>query len=65
MKIITSKENPTYKNALRLKRKKYRDETGSYLLEGVKPLEDALDMGIKAMKADSRSDGWRGSIQSC
>ena len=49
MKIITSKENPTYKNALRLKRKKYRDETGSYLLEGVKPLEDALDMGIKAM----------------
>ena len=49
MKIITSKENPTYKNALRLKRKKYRDETGSYLLEGVKPLEDALDMGRKAM----------------
>ncbi len=49
MKIITSKENPIYKNAVRLKRKKYRDETGMYLLEGIKPLEDALDMGIKAV----------------
>ena len=46
MKTITSKDNHIYKNALRLTKKKYRDETGMYLLEGVKPLEDALDMGI-------------------
>lgn len=46
MKIIRSKDNSTYKKALKLTRKKYRDETGLYLLEGIKPLEDALKMGI-------------------
>lgn len=47
MKIITSRENPVYRKALKLKRKKYRDETGLYLLEGVKPLEDAFDTGVR------------------
>lgn len=47
MKTIKSKDNPTYKSALKLIKKKYRDETGLYLLEGVKPLEDALAMGIR------------------
>ena len=47
MKTIKSKDNTTYKAAVKLLKKKYRDETGLYLLEGVKPLEDALDMGIK------------------
>lgn len=47
MKTIKSKENITYKSAVRLLKKKYRDETGLYLLEGVKPLEDALAMGIE------------------
>lgn len=46
MKIITSKDNPIYKSALKLTKKKYRDEQGMYLLEGVKPLEDALELGI-------------------
>ena len=43
MKIITSKDNQLYKTALKLTKKKYRDEYGMYLLEGVKPLLDALD----------------------
>ncbi|MBC8568495.1 MULTISPECIES: TrmH family RNA methyltransferase [Lentihominibacter] len=47
MKIITSKNNSIYKKALRLLKKKYRDETGMYLLEGVKPLEDAFYMDVK------------------
>ena len=47
MKTITSKDNPIYKGAVRLTRKKYRDETGLYLLEGVKPLEDALATGTR------------------
>ena len=47
MKTIKSKDNTTYKSALKLTKKKYRDETGLYLLEGVKPLEDAISMGIK------------------
>ncbi len=46
MKTIKSKDNNTYKSALKLIKKKYRDETGLYLLEGVKPLEDAISMGI-------------------
>ncbi len=46
MKTIKSKDNITYKSAVKLLKKKYRDETGLYLLEGVKPLEDALAMGI-------------------
>lgn len=46
MKTIKSKENSTYKSALKLVKKKYRDETGLYLLEGIKPLADALAMGM-------------------
>ena len=46
MKTIKSKDNNTSKSALKLIKKKYRDETGLYLLEGVKPLEDAIAMGI-------------------
>ena len=46
MKTIKSKDNATYKAALKLTKKKYRDEAGLYLLEGVKPLQDALAMGI-------------------
>lgn len=47
MKTIKSKDNITYKSAVKLTKKKYRDETGLYLLEGIKPLEDALDLGIR------------------
>ena len=43
MKSITSKDNPVYKGALKLLHKKYRDREGRYLIEGVKPLADALD----------------------
>ncbi|MDY4959958.1 MAG: RNA methyltransferase, partial [Lentihominibacter sp.] len=46
MKLISSRDNPTYKLALKLTRRKYRDETGMYLLEGVKPLEDAISAGM-------------------
>lgn len=46
MKAIKSKDNPTYKSAVKLTKKKYRDRAGLYLLEGVKPLRDAFSMGI-------------------
>ena len=36
MKTIKSKDNITYKSAVKLTKKKYRDETGLYLLEGIK-----------------------------
>ena len=56
MKNITSKDNPIYKKALKLTKKKYRDENGLYLLEGIKPLEDALDMGIELRTILVRDD---------
>lgn len=45
MKRIRSKDNPTYKEAARLIRKKYRDQTGMFLLEGPRPVMDALKSG--------------------
>ena len=45
MKIIRSKDNPTYKEAVRLLRKKYRDQTGMFLIEGPRPVKDAVRAG--------------------
>lgn len=46
MKAIKSKDNTIYKEAFKLTKKKYRDEKGLYLLEGIKPLEDAMQLNI-------------------
>lgn len=46
MKRITSSQNNIYKSAQKLTRKKYRDAEGRYLLEGIKPLKDAIEQGI-------------------
>ncbi|MCQ2545241.1 MAG: RNA methyltransferase [Clostridia bacterium] len=46
MKKITSRSNEIFKSALKLTRKKYRDLEGKYLLEGIKPLKDALAQQI-------------------
>ena len=45
MKTIRSKDNPTYKEAVKLLRKKYRDQAGMFLLEGPRPVIDALKTG--------------------
>lgn len=45
MKTIQSKDNSIYKAACQLLRKKYRDERREYLLEGVKPVRDAIASG--------------------
>ncbi len=50
MKVITSRENSIYKQTAKLLRKKSRDETGQYLVEGTKPLRDALEMGLMIEK---------------
>lgn len=47
MKIIDSKDNRSYKRAKKLLKRKYRDEYDLYLLEGVKPLRDAMSLGIE------------------
>lgn len=50
MKVITSRDNVLYKQTAKLLRKKSRDETGQFLLEGTKPLRDALEMGLMIEK---------------
>ena len=47
MKTIRSKENPSYKEALKLLRRKYRDQTGMFLIEGPRPVMDAIRSGDK------------------
>ncbi len=45
MKTIRSKDNPAYRETLRLLRKKYRDQTSMFLLEGPRPVLDAVRSG--------------------
>ena len=40
--IITSKDNETIKHIRKLKEKKYRDEFGEYIVEGVKLINEAI-----------------------
>ena len=46
MREITSKENRIFRHALSLKRKKYRDQFGEYLIEGPNLLKEALKEGL-------------------
>lgn len=43
MQVITSKENEIVKSIKKLKDKKYRDEMGLYLIEGIKIIEEAIE----------------------
>ena len=42
MQVITSKDNEKIKNIKKLKDKKYRDESGKYVIEGMKLLGEAI-----------------------
>ena len=43
MQVITSKDNEIIKQIKKLKEKKYRDEAGVYVIEGIKMLEEAIN----------------------
>lgn len=47
MNIITSKDNEIIKEVRRLKEKKYRDQSGTYLVEGIKLIEEAIEEEAK------------------
>ena len=47
MNKITSVNNDIVKNTVKLQQKKYREESGLFLLEGEKCIEEALNYGIK------------------
>ena len=42
MQIITSKDNEIIKNIKKLKEKKYRDISNSYIIEGIKLIKEAI-----------------------
>lgn len=57
MDIIVSEDNKLYKRANKLKDKKYRDESGEYLIEGLRGIIDTPDEDIKVIIArDDFSD---------
>ena len=43
MQVITSKDNEIIKSIKKLKDKKYRDEEGLYIIEGIKIIEEAIE----------------------
>lgn len=45
MQIITSKDNEQIKQIRKLKDKKYRDEMGLYVVEGIKTVNEAIEEG--------------------
>lgn len=46
--VITSKSNPIIKTIASLADKKYRKQSGLYLVEGIKPVKECLAAGFKA-----------------
>ncbi len=47
MKEISSRDNQIFRHALSLKRKKYRDQYGEYLIEGPNLIKEALKEGVE------------------
>lgn len=47
MQVITSKDNEIIKNIRKLKEKKYRDLTGTYVIEGAKLIKEAIEENVK------------------
>ena len=45
--IITSKDNEIVKHIRKLRDKKYRDESGEFIIEGVKIIEEAVSENAK------------------
>ena len=47
MNEITSVNNELVKNTAKLQQKKFRDESGLFLLEGDKPVREAFESGVE------------------
>ena len=54
MQIISSKDNEQIKAIRKLKDKKYRDETGLYIVEGIKMVKEAICENVK-IKTNTRN----------
>ena len=47
MEKITSVSNNLVKETVKLQQKKYREQSGKFLLEGYKPVLEAYDCGLR------------------
>ena len=56
MQVITSKDNEIVKNIKKLKDKKYRDEAGLYVIEGIKIIEEAISYSVAIIGQDVIDD---------
>ena len=45
--VITSKDNDFVKHVKKLKEKKYREEYGEFIIEGIKMIEEAINENAK------------------
>lgn len=65
MQEITSKDNRIYKDATKLLKKKYRDELGLYLIEGINLVEEAFkcNQEIRTIFYKDGYDGPRFSVK--
>lgn len=59
--IITSRSNQLVKNILSLREKKYRRERGEYVVEGLKPVREAVASG-RAVRLIVVSESYRGEL---
>ena len=50
MQVINSKDNDIVKKIRKLKDKKYRDELGVYVIEGIKVIEEAINENVEIEK---------------
>ena len=50
MQVITSKDNEMIKEIKKLKEKKYRDQEGKYIIEGIKLVKEAIEEKAKISK---------------
>ena len=50
MQVITSKDNEIIKNIKKLNEKKYRDQMGQYIVEGIKLVKEAISEKAKIVK---------------
>ena len=50
MQVITSKDNETIKEIKKLKEKKYRDQMGQFIIEGIKIVKEAIEEKAKIKK---------------
>lgn len=59
--VIVSRSNPLVKELASLKEKKYRRQSGKFLVEGLKMVQECLQSGVKVSRMIVREDFERGA----